>query len=72
MLENEFASRLRQRKVANIEQTEADVVATGNIGCIEQIARGTKLPVLHTIELLDWGTGGPVPDVLKRLGRFEL
>ena len=72
MLENEYASRLRQRKVANIERTEADVVATGNIGCIEQIARGTQLPVLHTIELLDWGTGGPVPDVLKRLGRFKL
>jgi glycolate oxidase iron-sulfur subunit len=68
MLETEYASRLRQRKVAHIEQTEADVVAAGNIGCMEQIAQGTKLPVVHTIELLDWGTGGPVPEVLKRRG----
>ncbi len=71
LLEKDFASRLLKRKTANIEQTKPDVVAAGNIGCIEQIARGTSIPVVHTVELLDWGTGGPSPDLLKRLGRFQ-
>jgi glycolate oxidase iron-sulfur subunit len=72
LLERQYSAQLLARKAANIELTAADVVAAGNIGCIEQLARGTKLPVLHTVELLDWGTGGPVPEILKRLGRFQL
>ena len=72
MLETEYATRLKRRKVANIERTEVDVVAAGNIGCMEQILGETKLPVVHTVELLDWGTGGPVPEGLKRLGRLGL
>jgi glycolate oxidase iron-sulfur subunit len=45
----------------------ADVVATGNIGCITQLERGSAVPVVHTIELLDWATGGPCPKPLERL-----
>src|SRR3546814_19650351 len=61
ILQPAIATRLRDRKVANIDRTAADAVATGNVGCITQIASGTGTPVLHTVELLDWATGGPQP-----------
>jgi glycolate oxidase iron-sulfur subunit len=62
ILQPEIAGRLRARKVANIEATGATLVATGNIGCMTQIGSGTALPVVHTIELLDWAWGGPRPE----------
>jgi glycolate oxidase iron-sulfur subunit len=55
---------LKARKVKNIEATSPDIVASGNIGCIQQIGGGTKAPVVHTIELLDWATGGPKPETM--------
>ena len=61
MLQPEIARRLRDRKVANIEATGADIVAAGNIGCLTQIGSGTRKPVVHTVELLDWAYGGPKP-----------
>jgi glycolate oxidase iron-sulfur subunit len=61
ILQPELASRLRDRKVANIASLEPDVIAAGNIGCMVQISSGTSVPVVHTIELLDWATGGPRP-----------
>ncbi|MEC9264693.1 MAG: glycolate oxidase subunit GlcF [Pseudomonadota bacterium] len=64
LLQPELAERLKARKVRNIEATKPDVVAAGNIGCIQQIAGGTAIPVIHTVELLDWVTGGPAPDGL--------
>ena len=64
LLQPEIAGRLRDRKVANIESTGPQVIATGNIGCITQIASGTAIPVVHTVELLDWATGGPRPRAL--------
>jgi glycolate oxidase iron-sulfur subunit len=64
LLQPALAGRLRDRKVANLERTGAAVVATGNIGCIAQIAAGSTLPVVHSVELLDWATGGPVPRAL--------
>jgi len=67
ILEPEIALRLRDRKIANIVQTSPDLVATGNIGCIAQIASGTSIPVLQTIELLDFANGGPTPDGLASL-----
>ena len=48
----------RERKVKNIEATGAALVATGNIGCITQIASASSLPIVHTVELLDWAYGG--------------
>ncbi len=62
ILQPVLAAQLRNRKLASIERTGATVVATGNIGCIQQLAGGR--PVLHTVELLDWATGGPRPDSL--------
>jgi glycolate oxidase iron-sulfur subunit len=64
LLQPEIAERLRERKVANIASTVPDVIASGNIGCITQIASGTSIPVVHTVELLDWAAGGPVPETL--------
>jgi glycolate oxidase iron-sulfur subunit len=67
ILQPELAQQLRDRKVANIERLKPDVIAAGNIGCITQIGSGTGIPVVHTIELLDWASGGPVPEPLKGL-----
>jgi glycolate oxidase iron-sulfur subunit len=67
MLQPELSLRLRDRKIANIEQAGADLVASGNIGCISQLAPALDRPIVHTIELLDWAYGGPVPRGLERL-----
>ena len=64
ILQPEIAAQLRDRKVAHIERTGASVVATGNVGCIMQLRSGSSLPVLHTVELLDWACGGPRPTAL--------
>ena len=64
VLQPEIAARLRERKLTNVARTKADVVATGNVGCITQLAAGEGVPVVHTIELLDWATGGPRPRAL--------
>jgi glycolate oxidase iron-sulfur subunit len=64
VLQPELSRRLRERKVANIESLRPDIVAAGNFGCIGNIAAGTGLPVVHTVELLDWATGGPQPRAL--------
>jgi glycolate oxidase iron-sulfur subunit len=61
VLQPEIAKRLRDRKLEHIGRTRADVVATGNVGCITQLAAGSRVPVVHTVELLDWATGGPAP-----------
>ena len=60
----EIAGRIGDRKDAKIEKLAPDVVATGNIGCAVQIGRRVGAPVVHTVELLDWATGGPVPPAL--------
>ena len=67
ILQPDIANRLRDRKVANIAMVKPDMIAAGNIGCMLQIAGGTSVPVVHTIELLDWATGGPRPGVLPGL-----
>lgn len=62
MLQPEISARLRDRKVKNIEATGAALVATGNIGCITQIASAARMPVVHTVQLLDWAYGGRKPE----------
>jgi glycolate oxidase iron-sulfur subunit len=64
ILQPEIATQLRDRKIANILKTNPQAIATGNIGCITQIATGTQIPILHTVELLDWAYGGPKPKKL--------
>jgi glycolate oxidase iron-sulfur subunit len=72
ILQPEIATRLRDRKIETITRTGAQLVAAGNVGCITQISSGTDLPVVHTVELLDWATGGPKPASLARLGPAQV
>jgi glycolate oxidase iron-sulfur subunit len=63
LMQPEIAGQLKARKLANIARTRADLIAAGNIGCLTQLASGT-MPVVHTVELLDWMAGGPQPAAL--------
>jgi glycolate oxidase iron-sulfur subunit len=65
ILQPDISARLRDRKVRNLAATGAALVATGNIGCITQIASAVSMPVVHTVELLDWAYGGPEPAALS-------
>jgi glycolate oxidase iron-sulfur subunit len=65
ILQPDLANRLRDRKIAYIEEMVPDLIAAGNIGCITQIAAGTGIPVVHPIELIDWATGGSAPRALQ-------
>jgi glycolate oxidase iron-sulfur subunit len=71
MLQPELSAALRVRKQRNIASTAPDAVATGNIGCITQIALGGDYPVLHIVELFDWATGGPPPAALVPNGNIK-
>jgi glycolate oxidase iron-sulfur subunit len=64
LLQPEISVELKRRKVATLEAKAPDVIAAGNIGCMMQIGSGTGIPVVHTVELLDWATGGPKPRAL--------
>ncbi len=61
LLQPEISGQLKTRKVDTLEATRPDVIAAGNIGCMMQIGSGTKVPILHTVQLIDWATGGPRP-----------
>ena len=67
LLQNDIAKKLLKNKILNIKKIEPEFITTGNIGCITQIANGTKIPILHTVEVIDWYTGGPKPKILKHL-----
>jgi len=67
LLHYDIANKLLKNKISNIEKVKPQIISTGNIGCITQIARATKIPILHTIEIIDWYTGGPKPKVLEKL-----
>ena len=67
LLQDELASELLKRKCENIKKVKPDIIAAGNIGCINQIANGIEIPIVHTIELIDWFTGGKKPSGLNRL-----
>ena len=67
LLQPEIAGQLKERKAEAIARTRPEVVATGNIGCMMQIGSAMATPVVHTVELLDWATGGPKPRKLTDL-----
>lgn len=71
ILQPELAARLGDRKASNIDRLQCDVIATGNVGCATQIEGRTSAPVVHTVELLDWATGGPAPGALAHLSRHQ-
>ena len=64
LLQPEISGELKRRKVATLEARQPQVIAAGNIGCMMQIGSGTAIPVVHTVELIDWATGGPKPRAL--------
>lgn len=64
LMQPEISGQLKARKVQTLEAKNPDVIAAGNIGCMMQIGSGTQVPIVHTVELLDWATGGPVPPAL--------
>ena len=64
LLQPEISGELRARKVATLEEVAPEVIAAGNIGCMMQIGGATAVPVVHTVALLDWATGGPRPAAL--------
>ncbi|MDD9729703.1 glycolate oxidase subunit GlcF [Mameliella sp. AT18] len=61
LMQPEISAKLKDRKVRTLEVKKPEVIAAGNIGCMMQIGSGTEVPVVHTVELLDWATGGPKP-----------
>ena len=64
LMQPEISAQLKARKVRTLEAKAPDIIAAGNIGCMMQIGSGTGVPVVHTVELLDWATGGPKPPAL--------
>ena len=67
LLQSEIAEKLLKNKISNIKKVKPQIISTGNVGCITQIANGTKIPILHTVEVIDWYTGGPKPEILRKL-----
>jgi glycolate oxidase iron-sulfur subunit len=65
LMQPEISKQLKTRKVRTLEAKHPDIIAAGNIGCMMQIGSGTEVPIVHTVELLDWATGGPKPSALK-------
>ncbi|MEL6518116.1 MAG: glycolate oxidase subunit GlcF [Pseudomonadota bacterium] len=68
LMQPEISKQLKERKVTTLEEKNPDIIAAGNIGCMMQIGNGTDVPIVHTVELLDWVTGGPMPPALLRNG----
>jgi len=66
LLQPEISGQLKARKVETLAATRPDVIAAGNIGCMMQIGAGVGVPVVHTVELLDWATGGPKPRAMDQ------
>ena len=66
VLQSDIANELKDRKLTAINNADADIVAAGNLGCINQLA-DSKAPILHTVQLLDWATGGPKPFEIRRV-----
>ncbi|WP_324752356.1 glycolate oxidase subunit GlcF [Roseovarius sp. Pro17] len=66
LMQPEISKQLKAHKVRALEARAPDIIAAGNIGCMMQIGSGTDIPIVHTVELLDWATGGPSPPALDR------
>ena len=69
LMQPEISGKLKARKVETLAATRPDVIAAGNLGCMMQIGSGTDIPIVHTVELLDWATGGARPTALDAPGK---
>jgi glycolate oxidase iron-sulfur subunit len=67
LLQPEISDALRNKKLANIAPLEPDIIATGHVGCINHLAKGTRIPIVHTVELINWAYGGKCPSELRHL-----
>ena len=67
LMQPEISGQLKDRKIKTLEAKQPEIIAAGNIGCMMQIGSGTTVPIVHTVELLDWATGGPKPRALVEL-----
>ena len=67
ILQQKIAGELLKNKVNNIKKISPDFIATGNIGCITQISSGTNIPIIHTVEVINWLTGGNKPPNISNL-----
>lgn len=68
LLQPALSAQLLARKRANIARVKPDAVATGNIGCMTHLSASAGAPVAHTVELLAWAYGGPLPSALEGAG----
>lgn len=64
IMQPEIAGKLKARKIANIERVKPELIAAGNIGCMTQIGSGIDVPILHTVEILNWVYGGKKPEAM--------
>ncbi len=71
LMQPEISAQLKERKIRTLEAKSPDIIAAGNIGCMMQIGSGSDVPIVHTVELLDWVTGGPKPPALSTKGKRE-
>jgi glycolate oxidase iron-sulfur subunit len=71
LMQPEISQQLRDRKVQTLEAKNPDIIAAGNIGCMMQIGSASGIPIVHTVELLDWATGGPRPPALDRARSYD-
>ncbi len=65
LMQPDISGQLKERKVQTLEALSPEIIAAGNIGCMMQIGGATDVPIVHTVELLDWATGGPKPPALR-------
>ena len=72
LMQPEISKQLKDRKVQTLEAKNPDLIAAGNIGCLMQIGGATDLPIVHTVELIDWATGGPQPPAMTAEGKREM
>ena len=72
LMQPEISGQLKTRKVDTLEALSPDIIAAGNIGCMMQIGSGTDVPIVHTVELLDWATGGPKPPALNSARKSDI
>lgn len=66
LMQPEISDQLKVRKVRTLAALRPHVIAAGNIGCMMQIGTNAGVPIVHTVELLDWATGGPRPPAFDR------
>ena len=64
LMQPEISGQLKELKVRSLEAKNPDIIAAGNIGCMMQIGSGSSVPIVHSVELLDWAWGGPKPPAL--------